>query len=201
MKKIISIAIIALVIFGYFSFIYNLNNRQNIIKREPKSIFEFDAEALRKAITLYPTLPPENIYTSPTSDLLPISIGYPDNWTVEELRDDKDLILTMKPLDAKRKECIKIYQIKESMPLLEAINYSKYMLQTKNTPYSLSEPVETTIHGIPTHISKLHLSKQKSDKIVRNAVLVKDNTFILVVRSCEGTSEEIFFATLNTLKI
>ncbi len=200
MKNIITLSIIALLIIGYFSFIYHLNNRQNIIKRTPKSIFQSEAETLHTTITLYPTLPTQNVYNTTTTDLLTLSFNFPDTWSVDNKTTNNTTVLNLHS-DNNPKECVNVYVQKDDMPLLEAVNYNRYMLQAKNKPYRLSEPVETNINSIPTHISKLHFSTHNPDKMIRNAVMVKENTFTVIVRSCENTPEDMFFSIIKTIQL
>lgn len=195
MKKIIVYSIISITIIGYFLVIYKVNNRENIIKREPKSLFQSDAENLQATITHYPTLSPHNKYSSQIANFPSFSVNYPDNWKLTTKTINNATYIEIEPFTNTSNDCVMIYQSIDNMPLLEAVNYSKYMLQNKKTTYTVTEPVETTINNIPTHISTLH----KDKKEIRNAVLVKDNTYTLVVRGCEQTSDELFFSVLQSI--
>lgn len=195
MKKIILYSIISLSIIGYFVLIYKVNNRENITKRVPKSLFQSEAENLQATITHYPTLSPHNKYFSQVANFPSFSVNFPDNWSVNTNSMNDETILTIEPFNNTSNDCVKIYHSTDNMPLLETVNYNRYMLENKNKPYTLTEPVETTINNIPTHITKLH----KGKKVIRNAVLVKDNTYTLVIRGCEKTTDEIFFSVLQSI--
>lgn len=201
MKNIYSWAVVVLIIIGYFTFVYKLNTKENIIRREPKSLFKFEEEQLQATITLIPAIDSNNIYTSTNTNLSSFSVNYPDNWYIDAQSNDNEAIITLKPSDAKHMGCIRIYQTKDNMPLLEAVNYNQYMMQKKDTPYFLKEAVETTISGQPAHISKVRLDNKKPEEFVQNVVIVQDNTYTTILRSCPGTKEEDFYSVLMSFKL
>ncbi|CAN5137651.1 hypothetical protein BH09PAT2_BH09PAT2_04120 [soil metagenome] len=93
-----------------------------------------------------------------------------------------------------------IFQTKDNMPLLEAVNYSPFMMEKTGQPFFQKEAVETTISGQPAYMSKLRLSVNKPDQFVQNIVIVQRNTFTTVIRSCVGTKEELFYSILKGFK-
>lgn len=198
MKNIFQWTIIALIIIGYFIFVYRINNKENIIKREPKSIFKQEEETLQATITQYPTLTTSRSYTS-TNNQASFSINYPDNWSINTETINNETIITIEPLNNTSNECVKIYQSEDTMPLLEAVNYSKHMQKQKNMPYTLKEPIETSIDGMPAHMSKLIPDSKKPDTFMRNVVVVQDNTYTTIIRGCAGTPDAIFFPVLNSI--
>ncbi len=199
-KYINTWAVVALIIIGYFTIIYKLNNKENIIRREPKSLFKFEEEQLQATITLVPPLENAPIYISNHNTLPPFSLSYPSDWSVVTNTTDSETMITIQPFNNASSACIKIYQTKDNMPLLEAVNYNKYMLQKKETPYFLKEAVETTVASQPAHISKLRLNNSKPEEYVQNAVIVADNVYTTIIRTCPGTPDSVFFGVLQTFQ-
>ena len=197
-------ALVIVSILLYFLFIHALNDRENRIRYEPKSLFETKEIEFNEKLKLITPEPQAAMFYSSyyfQSQIPSFTVEHPATWSAT-LKNKNDLdYITLSPDNFSKTqldECIDIYQSEDSMPILEAKNYNKFLLEATDLQYLTKEEVETTIASSSAIVSKLRPDKIKPEEFVNNAIIVKENKYSYIIRGCKDTSDEIFYRVLKS---
>lgn len=187
---------------SFFVIAYKLNTKTNITRSKSISIFYAQRKVFEDKLAKLNKEPDSATFNSGiiSKQNIPIfEIDYPATWSAikndVKKYEEPDYIL------GNLNECIQIYESIDSMPILEAKNYNRFMLEKPGTPYMTKENVETEINGLSAIVGKLLLDKKQPKKFIDYSLYVKNNKYSYIFHACPGTNEETFYKIYKSFRL
>jgi hypothetical protein len=185
-----------------FASYHRLNTFKPVKRVEIEGLVDFNRKAFDAKMGQVPGIArgrPIHI----TQGAFDIRLTLPEHWQQTQLNlgGSESIRFTSSDLKA----CVNLLLREDKMPLLEASMESPLMWLKPGVPYLGRELVQTSIDSQPAVVSDIRLRSfgaEKADDIyVPNALIVLDNRFSIVLRSCEGSSDRAFYQIYKSLKI
>ena len=191
----------AVVITSLFAFYHHLNNFKPVNNVVLESSIAVDRKAFESKIAAIPALTRSRRFRVAQGPL-DIQVSLPEHWQKTTLAaTDGRTRFTSSDL----KSCVDLFQREDGMPLLEAAMESPMMWLRPGIPYLGKSLAQTSIDSKPGLVGHIRLrvigKEMPADVYVSNALIVVDNRWSIVLRSCEGTADEVFYQIYKSLTI